>query len=111
MEKMIDDYGVLKIENTKTGNFDYPIYVNHGDGKEELILNQPDSWTSEFKAKICRGLARRERKRFESGFRPENQLLQAPLDYAKYKPNTPEPTKSVNTEDFEVEERVPVEFR
>ncbi len=102
-EIMIDDYGVLKVENTSTGSFDYPIYV---DGV--VYFERPEIWSEDFKSKVQRGLSRKSEKR----------LASSPLQYSKYKSGTPEPKTSVELdteskleEDLEVESRVPAHLR
>jgi len=104
MEIMMDDYGVLKVENTTTGRFDYPIYV---DGT--VYYEKPEVWSEAFKSKVHRGLARKSKKMLDAAFGSP-----IPLQYSKYKSGTPEPKTSVlsNTEDeAEVEALVPEHLR
>lgn len=99
MEVMMDDYGVLKVENTTTGNFDYPIFV---DGT--VYYERPEIWSEEFKSKVKHGLSRKS----------EKSLAAVPLQYAKYKSGTPEPKHAVeitDIEESEVEALVPEHLR
>jgi len=104
MEIMMDDYGVLKVENTTTGSFDYPIFI---DGV--VHYERPEIWSEAFKSKVQRGLSRKSEKMLDAAY-----AAPVPLQYSKYKSGTPEPKTSVlsNMEDeAEVEALVPEHLR
>jgi len=111
MEIMMDDYGVLKVENTTTGSFDYPIFI---DGT--VYYERPEIWSEEFKSKVKRGLSRKSEKMLEAAWSPDADAYVAPipLQYSKYKSRTPEPKTSVklgDIEEAEVEALVPKHLR